>query len=79
MKTVQYKRIERPGTKTLCTMEFNKDATITLNFGKKDGGKLKLPSDFLADAVEYYLEFAIGLALKEIKGCPSKKTFRKKI
>ena len=65
MKTVEYTRIEKPGTKTLCTMQFNKDATVTLDFGKKDGGKFKLPKAFLADAVEHYLTYAIKKGLKD--------------
>lgn len=69
MKTVDYKRVEKPGTVSLCTMNFNKDATITLGFGKKHGGNLKLPADFLADAVEHYLNYVIELALKEMP-CP---------
>lgn len=75
MKIVNYKRIEKPGTASLCTMDFNKDSTVTLDFGKKDGGKLKLPTDFLADAVEYYLTHIITLGVQK---CRSKKALRKK-
>ena len=78
MKTVPYERVKRPGTVLLCTMNFNKDATVTLKFGKKHGGNLKLPANFLADAVEHYLNHLMELALKEIELCPSKKEPRKK-
>ncbi len=77
MKTVEYTRAEKPGTVSLCEMKFNKDATVTLAFGKKHGGSLKLPANFLADAIEHYLNYVIELALKEMP-CPSKKVPRKK-
>ena len=77
MKTVYYTRTEKPGTVSLCEMKFNKDATVTLAFGKKHGGNLKLPKAFVADAVEHYLNYVIELALKEMQ-CPSKKARRKK-
>jgi hypothetical protein len=75
MKTVNYTRVEKPGSTTLCSMEFERNAVI-LDFGKKQGGKLKLGRDFLADAVEYYLLYAINIGLE--KRCPSKKVRRKK-
>jgi len=75
MKVVEYKRIEKYGTTSLCTMKFSKDSVV-LDFGKKNGGKLKLPLDFLADSVEHYLTYIIETALKEIP-CPSKRVPRK--
>jgi hypothetical protein len=77
MKTMKYERVDKPGTVDFCSMEFNKDATVTLDFGKKDGGKLKLPTDFLADAIEHYITHIITLDLKEMP-CPSKKVHRKR-
>jgi hypothetical protein len=77
MKTVSYTRVARPGTVSLCEMQFNKDATVTLKFGKKHGGNLKLPSAFLADSIEHYLNHLVEVALKEMS-CPSKKVPQKK-
>ena len=77
MKTVEYTRTEKPGTVSLCDMKFNKDATVTLAFGKKHGGSLKLPTAFVADAIEHYLNCVIELARKEMP-CPSKKAHQKK-
>lgn len=72
MKTVKYERIEKEGSE-LCTMEFGKGPTVTLDFGKKDGGKLKLPTDFIADAVEHYPLYAINKGLKEYKDATKKR------
>lgn len=77
MKTVPYERVKRPGTVSLCTMNFNKDSTVTLGFGKEHGGNLKLPVDFLADAVEHYLNYIMEKGLKELP-CLLKKEPRKK-
>lgn len=76
MKTVEYKRVSKPNSKTLCTMKLPKNTAVILHFGK-NGGKLKLPEDFIADAIEYYLEYAITIALKETS-CHSKKAQAKK-
>jgi hypothetical protein len=65
MKIVNYKRVEKPGAKTLCIMDFVKGPAVILDFGKKDGGKLKLGTDFIADAIEHYLTYAIKRGLKE--------------
>jgi len=73
MKTVKYKRIEKPGCVTLCTMDFVKGPEVILDFGKKDGGKLKLGIDFIADSIEHYLTYVIKKGLL----CPSKKAPRK--
>lgn len=70
---MKYERVEKPGTVNLCSMEFNKDATVTLDFGKKHGGKMKLPKAFLADSIEHYLTHIIRIGL-----CPSKKALQKK-
>lgn len=66
--------MEKPGTVDLCSMEFNKDATVTLDFGKKQGGKMKLPKAFLADSIEHYLTHIIKVGL-----CHSKKVKAKKL
>lgn len=81
MKTIPYTRVNKPDTVALCSMHFNKNATVTLDFGKKQGGKLKLPIDFLADSIEHYLNYVLEIALDEIKGekgCRSKKAQAKK-
>lgn len=77
LKSISYTRIEKANTKTLCTMKFNKDATVTLDFGKKSSEKIKLPTDFVADAVEHYLTHIITLGLKETP-CRLKKARAKK-
>lgn len=77
MKTVEYKRVSKPNSKTLCTMQLPKNAEVILDFDKKNGGKLKLPEAFIADAIEHYLEYAITIALKEAS-CHSKKAQAKK-
>jgi hypothetical protein len=70
MKTLPYKRIEKVGTGILCTMRFDTDVSVILDFGKD---KLKLPVDFVADSIEHYLEYIIKETL-----CRSKKARRKK-
>jgi hypothetical protein len=77
MKTVEYKRVDKPGTVSLCEMSFNKDATVTLKFGKKHGGSLKLPTDFIADAVEHYLNYVVEIGLKEFKNASKKGKFKR--
>lgn len=72
MKTLEYKRIHKSGHKKFCTMEFNEAHTVVLDFGKKYGGKLKLPTAFLADAVEHYLTHVIKLGLKGEKNATKK-------
>lgn len=74
---MKYTRVEKPGTVDFCSMEFNKDATVTLDFGKQHGGKMKLPKAFLADSIEHYLTHIITVGLREEK-CRSKKALQKK-
>lgn len=64
MKVVKYTRVEKPGHVTLCAMDFVKGPSVILDFGKKDGGKLKLGTDFIADSIEHYLTYIIEKGLK---------------
>lgn len=72
MKTVKYERVEKIGSE-LCTMEFAEGPILILDFGKEHGGKLKLPVDFIADAVEHYLLYAIDAGLKEYNATKKRK------
>lgn len=74
MKTVYTERSIRPGTVSLATMKFSKGPTVILDFGD---GKLKFGTEFICDAIEHYLEFAIDLGLKEYKNAPKKRKFKK--
>jgi hypothetical protein len=71
MKIFPYTRVEKSDTVALCNMKFNKDATVTLDFGKNEE-KLKLPTEFLYDSIEHYLTYI----LEQV--CLSKKVPRKK-
>jgi hypothetical protein len=79
MKTIKYERIEKPGTVKFCSMWIAEDPQISLEFD--DGETVKLNQDFVADAIEHYLTYAISLGLKEFKRrkkCLSKKGPQKK-